>query len=40
MVIGETGGSVLKKAGNGWKEVQDRIKKGMPPSLRDNINTK
>jgi len=40
MVIGETGGSVLKKAGDGWKEVQDRIKKGMPPSLRDNINTK
>jgi len=40
MVIDETGGSVLKKAGNGWKEVQDRIKKGMPPSLRDNINTK
>ena len=39
-LIGETGGSVLKKAGDGWKEVQDRIKRGLPPSLKDNINTK
>ena len=32
--------NVLKKAGDGWKEVQDRIKSGMPPRLRDNIKTK
>jgi hypothetical protein len=34
------GTSSLKKAGDGWKEVQDRIKSGMPPRLRDNIKTK
>ena len=28
------------RAGDGWKEVQDRIKSGMPPRLRDNIKTK
>ena len=33
-------GDVLKKAGDGWKEVQDRIKGGMPPRLRGNIKTK
>ncbi len=33
-------GAVLKKAGDGWKEVQDRIKSGMPPRLRGNIKTK
>ena len=40
MVIGEISGSVGRKAGDGWKEVQQRIKKGLPPRLRDNINTK
>lgn len=39
-IIGERSGSVLKQAGNGWKEVQDRIKSGLPPSLKDKINTK
>ena len=34
------GGSVLKKAGDGWKEVQDRIKSGMPPKDRHRIKTK
>ena len=34
------GGSVLSKAGSGWKEVQDRIKSGMPPSERHKIKTK
>ena len=34
------GGSVLKKAGDGWKEVQSRIKSGLPPRLKDNIKTK
>ncbi len=34
------GKSVLSRAGSGWKEVQDRIKSGMPPRLRDNIKTK
>ena len=33
-------GSMLNKAGDGWKEVQDRIKGGMPPRLRGNIRTK
>ena len=33
-------GGALKKAGDGWKEVQDRIKSGMPPRLRGNIKTK
>jgi len=32
--------SKLTKAGDGWKEVQDRIKSGMPPRLRGNIKTK
>jgi hypothetical protein len=30
----------LQTAGDGWKEVQDKIKKGLPPRLRDNIRTK
>ena len=30
----------LQTAGDGWKEVQDKIKKGLPPRLRDNIKTK
>ena len=34
------GKSVLSRAGDGWKEVQDRIKSGMPPRLRDNIKSK
>ena len=33
-------GSMLKQAGDGWKEVQDRIKSGMPPRLRVNIRGK
>jgi|TARA_B110000908_G_scaffold83746_1_gene100191 hypothetical protein len=33
-------GSVLTKAGNGWKEVQQRIQAGMPPKDRNRINTK
>ena len=32
--------NVLKTAGDGWKEVQDKIKSGLPPRLRDNIKTK
>ena len=34
------GKSVLSRAGSGWKEVQDRIKSGMPPKDRSNIKTK
>jgi hypothetical protein len=30
----------LRTAGDGWKEVQDKIKSGLPPRLRDNIKTK
>lgn len=41
MNIDHDGGkSVLTRAGDGWKEVQNRIKSGMPPRLRDNIKTK
>ena len=39
-IIGEVSGSVGRKAGDGWKEVQQRIKNGLPPSLRGNIDTK
>ena len=34
------GQTALKRAGDGWKEVQDKIKSGLPPRLRDNIRTK
>ena len=34
------GSATLKKAGDGWKEVQQRIQSGMPPRLRGNIKTK
>ena len=33
-------GSVLRKAGDGWKEVQQRIQSGLPPRLKGNIKTK
>jgi len=39
-LISARDGDTLKKAGDGWKEVQDRIKSGMPPRLRHNIKTK
>lgn len=39
-IMGETSGSVLKQAGDGWKEVQQRIQSGMPPQDRDKIKTK
>ena len=39
MITGKEG-SMLKKAGDGWKEVQDRIKSGLPPRLKGNIKTK
>jgi hypothetical protein len=31
---------VLTKAGDGWKEVQQRIQAGMPPRHRGKIQTK
>jgi len=31
--------SILTRAGGGWKEVQDRIKSGLPPQHRDKIKT-
>ena len=34
------GKGILNRAGDGWKEVQSRIKSGLPPRLRDNIKTK
>ena len=34
------GQSVLGRAGDGWKEVQDRIKSGMPPQDRSLIKSK
>jgi hypothetical protein len=39
-VIGEVSGSVGRKAGDGWKEVQQRIKSGLPPRLKGNIDVK
>ena len=33
-------GGTLSRAGDGWKEVQDKIKSGLPPRIRDNIKTK
>ena len=33
------GKSILSRAGSGWKEVQDRIKSGMPPKDRHKIKT-
>ena len=39
MITGKDG-STLKLAGDGWKEVQDRIKSGLPPRYKDNIKTK
>ena len=39
MITG-TDGSVLQKAGDGWKEVQQRIQSGLPPKDRGRINTK
>tara|TARA_R110000868_G_scaffold323631_1_gene584571 strand:+ start:455 stop:706 length:252 start_codon:yes stop_codon:yes gene_type:complete len=39
-IISNTDGAVLKMAGDGWKEVQDRIKSGMPAADRGLINTK
>ena len=35
-----TNENMLKKAGDGWKEVQDRIKSGMPPRERHRIKQK
>ena len=34
------GKTVLQRAGDGWKEVQDKIKSGLPPRLRGNIKSK
>jgi len=34
------GKGVLQKAGDGWKEVQQRIQSGLPPKDRDKIRTK
>lgn len=39
-IITNKDGSVLTKAGDGWKEVQQRIQSGMPPRDRHLINTK
>ena len=38
-IVGGVGGT-LSRAGDGWKEVQDKIKSGLPPRLKDNIRTK
>ena len=34
------GKGILQKAGDGWKEVQQRIQSGLPPKDRDKIRTK
>ncbi len=33
-------GSLHSRTDDGWKEVQDKIKSGLPPSLKDNIRQK
>lgn len=38
--VGYDTGGILKKAGDGWKEVQDKIKSGQPKRYQDNIKTK
>ena len=38
--ITRTDGDVLKKAGDGWKEVQDKVKATLPPRYAKNIRTK
>ena len=35
-----SGSATLKKAGDGWKEVQQRIQSGLPPRLKGKIKTK
>jgi len=37
---GQAAQSLLGRAGDGWKEVQSRIKDGMPPKDRHLIKTK
>ena len=37
---GEASKGVLNRAGDGWKEVQDRIKSGLPPKDKHRIKTK
>ena len=37
---GEASKGVLTRAGDGWKEVQDRIKSGLPPKDKHRIKTK
>lgn len=39
-IEGSAGSSILSRAGDGWKEVQQKIKNGLPPGLKDNIKTK
>ena len=39
-IVSKGGQGALSKAGDGWKEVQDKIKSGLPPRLRGNIKTK
>ena len=38
--ITRTDGDVLKKAGEGWKEVQQKVKEGLPERYAVNIKTK
>lgn len=33
-------GDFLSRTDDGWKEVQSKIKKGLPPKYKDNIRTK
>ena len=37
---GEASKGVLTRAGDGWKEVQDRIRSGLPPKDKHRIKTK
>ena len=33
-------GDFLSRTSDGWKEVQQKIKSGLPPRYKDNIRTK
>ena len=39
-IVSKGSQGALQKAGDGWKEVQDKIKSNIPKSLHKNIKTK
>jgi hypothetical protein len=39
-IVSKGSQGALQRAGDGWKEVQDKIKSNIPKSLHKNIKTK